>query len=384
MYKTIQGLVCATLLCSFTTAGKDTKLALLEKEMDKIAQENISTDGPGCSFGVIRDRQFLIQKSYGLANIEHQIPLSSKSVFRMASVSKQFTGFAVLLLADQGKIDLDDDIRQHLPDLNEYGVKVTINSMLGHFSGMADYDTLNKLLPKPLLSIAGGPFRLGDEDYLTNEEYYDVIRSLPLEYQPDTKQAYSNFAYYLLSELVARVSGMSMRAFTTKYMFEPLGMKSTFFADDMREIVPNRAEGYRTFEDIGLKRYETNIFVVGDGGLYTTLEDMLIWDNHFYAPILGKEPKKLMLQFNTPNSQHTAENNGISFYANGQYMEPKYTFHNGGWMGTNTSYMRRTGEQTSFVGMCNSSSIDADIFTYEVPKILTKLKIWDVTDPAIF
>ena len=362
----------------------DSALVLLEKEVDKIAQANIEEGGPGCTFGVVRDNKFMFQKSYGLANIEHQAPISSKSVFRMASVSKQFTGFAVLLLAEQGKIDLNDDIREHLPDLKDYGVKVTINSMLGHFSGMGDYDTLQTLLPTPLLSSAGGTFRLGDEDYLTNEEYYDVIKSLPLEHQPDTKQGYSNFAYFLLAELVARVTGTSLREFSTKYMFEPLGMHSTFFADDMREIVPNRAAGYRTFAEGGLKGYETNIFVVGDGGLYTTLEDMLIWDNHFYAPKLGKEPEKLMAQFNTPNSQHTYDNNGISFYANGQYIEPNYTFHNGGWMGTNTSYIRRPEEKTSFIGMCNSSSIDADIFTYEVPKILTKLKIWDVTDPAIF
>lgn len=377
-------LTAVLLTVSSLSLAQQSPLNLLEAEIDKIAQANISDDGPGCTFGVIRDKKFLIQKSYGLANIEHKVPLSSKSVFRMASVSKQFTGFAVLLLADQGKINLNDDIRQYLPDLHDYGTKVTINSMLGHFSGMADYDTLEKLLPKPLLSAAGGSFRLGDEDYLTNEEYYDVIKSLPLEHQPDTKQAYSNFAYYLLSELFVRASGMSMREFTTKYMFEPLGMQSTFFADDMREIVPNRAEGYRTFKEGGLKRYETNIFVVGDGGLYTTLEDMLIWDNHFYNPTLGKDPQKLMNQFNTPNSQHSYENDGINFYANGQYVESRYTFHNGGWMGTNTSYIRRPEEQTAFVGMCNSSSIDADIFTYEIPKSLTKLKIWDVTDPAIF
>ncbi|WP_440053314.1 serine hydrolase domain-containing protein [Pseudoalteromonas sp. T1lg65] len=375
--------ITALLLFPHASPAKKPALAALEAELDKIALKKIPVAGPGCTVGVIRDRQLLIQKSYGLANIEHQVPLNSKSVFRMASVSKQFTGFAVLLLADQGKLNLDDDIRQYLPDLHDYGVKVTINAMLGHTSGMADFDTLQQLLPKPLLSSAGGKFRLGDEDYLTNEEFYNVIKSLPLAHRPNTKQAYSNFAYFLLAELVTRVSGKSMREFTTQFMFKPLGMQSTFFADDMREIVPNRAYGYRTFED-GLKHYETNIFVVGDGGLYTTLEDMLIWDNHFYAPKLGKDPQKLMEQFNTPNSQFTAENNGISYYANGQYIEPDYTFHNGGWMGTSTSYIRRPAEQTSFVGMCNSSSIDPDIFTYELPKILSKLKIWDVTDPAIF
>ncbi|CAM4188105.1 serine hydrolase domain-containing protein [Pseudoalteromonas byunsanensis] len=384
MYKSIKGIAGVIFLFSFAVMGSETQLTLLEKEIDRIAEESIPANGPGCSVGIIKNQQFLFKKSYGLANIEHQVPLSSISVFRMASVSKQFTGFAVLLLAEKGKINLDDGIRKHLTDLKDYGVKVTINSMLGHVSGMADYDTLKSLLPKPLLSAAGGPFRLGDEDYLTKEEYYDVIKSLPLEHQPDTQQAYSNFAYFLLSELVAKVSGMSMREYTTKHIFEPLGMHNTFFADDMREIVPNRAEGYRTFKDNGLKRYETNIFVVGDGGLYSTLEDMLIWDNHFYTPKLGDAPNKLMAQFNTPNSQHSYEKNGITFYANGQYIEPNYTLHNGGWMGTSTSYIRRPKEQVAFVSMCNSSSLDANVFTYEMPKILTKLKIWDVTDPAIF
>ncbi len=384
MYKKIHWLVCAISLCSFTTTGKDTKLAVLENEIDAMANELIKANGPGCSVGIIKNNQFLFKKSYGLANIEHQVPLSSTSVFRMASVSKQFTGFAVLLLADQGKINLDDDIREHLPDLNDYGVSVTINSMLGHVSGMGDYDDMLKLLPKPLLSASGVTFRLGDQDYLSNEEFYDVIKSLPLAHQPNSKQKYSNFAYYLLSELVARVSGLSMRAFSTKYIFEPLGMHNTFFADDMREIIPNRAEGYQTFKTGGLKRYETNIFVVGDGGLFTTLEDMLLWDNHFYTSILGENPKKMMHQFNTPNSEYSYENDGVTFYANGQYIEPNYTLHSGDWLGTSTSYIRRPKEKIAFLSMCNSSSLNADNFTHEIPKILTKLKLWDVTNPEVY
>ena len=384
MYKKIHWLVCAISLCSFTTTGKDTKLAVLENEIDAMANELIKANGPGCSVGIIKNNQFLFKKSYGLANIEHQVPLSSTSVFRMASVSKQFTGFAVLLLADQGKINLDDDIREHLPDLSDYGVSVTINSMLGHVSGMGDYDDMLKLLPKPLLSASGVTFRLGDQDYLSNEEFYDVIKSLPLAHQPNSKQKYSNFAYYLLSELVARVSGLSMRAFSTKYIFEPLGMHNTFFADDMREIIPNRAEGYQTFKTGGLKRYETNIFVVGDGGLFTSLEDMLLWDNHFYTSILGENPKKMMHQFNTPNSEYSYENDGVTFYANGQYIEPNYTLHSGDWLGTSTSYIRRPKEKTAFLSLCNSSSLNADNFTHEIPKILTKLKLWDVTNPEVY
>ena len=151
-----------------------------EKRVDNIFQDKFPADSPGCSVGVFKDQSILFEKSYGLANLEHNVPLSAKSVHRLASVSKQFTAFSVLLLADEGKIDLEDDIRIYLPDLHDYGTKVSINSMLGHFSGMADYRDFEKLLPKPLLSSAGGPFRLGNQDYLTNNEYYDVIKTLPL------------------------------------------------------------------------------------------------------------------------------------------------------------------------------------------------------------
>jgi CubicO group peptidase (beta-lactamase class C family) len=362
-------------------------LDLLESEMDKIAKSNITTNGPGCSVGIIQDTKFIFKKSYGFANVEHQVPLSSSSVFRMASVSKQFTALAVLLLADDGVINLNDDIRAYLPDLHDYGVKVTINSMLGHFSGMADYDTLQKLLPKPLLSAAGGPFRLGDEDYLTNQEYYEVIKSLPLAQEPNQKQGYSNFAYYLLSVLVEKASGLSLRKFSDKHIFKPLGMHNTFFADDMREIIPNRADGYRTFNEAninGLKRYMTNLFSVGDGGLHTTIDDMLIWDNHFYSPKLGKNPKKLMEQMNTANGPYPDVDEAKWYYANGQYTDGRYFFHNGGWMGTSTSYVRRPDTNASVIAMCNSSSLDANAFTYPTFQILTDLGLWNGIDPSIF
>ena len=384
MCKSIQILACVTLLSSLTAHAKDSQLSLLEKAMDKIAVESIPTDGPGCSVGIIQDQKFIFKKSYGLASVEHQVPLSSKSVFRMASVSKQFTAYAVLLLADDGVINLDDDIRAYIPELHDYGVKVSINSMLGHFSGMADYQHLETLLPKPLKSAAGGLFRLGDEDYLTQQEYFDVIKSLPLADKPYQRQGYSNFAYYLLSVLVEKASGMTLREFADQRIFKPLGMKATFFADDMREIVPNRAQGYRTFENGGLKRYETNIFVVGDGGLYTTLEDMLIWDNHFYTPILGKEPKKLMTLFNKPNGQFPDDEEQKWYYANGQYTDGRFFFHNGGWMGTDTSYVRRPDTNTSAVAMCNSSSLNVNAFTYSTFEILTDLKLWDGVDPSVF
>ena len=133
MHRLIQAFTFGLLISSGQTFAQNKQLMLLEKRMDAIAEKSITPDGPGCSISIIQNEQFIFKKSYGLANLEHQIPLNSQSVFRMASVSKQFTAFAVLLLADDGAIKLTDDIRLHLPELKDYGRKISINSILGHF-----------------------------------------------------------------------------------------------------------------------------------------------------------------------------------------------------------------------------------------------------------
>jgi len=371
------------LTASFATYP-NTNPDLLEKKIDEIASGMIDSNGPGCSVGVIQNEKYLFKKSYGLANVEHSVELNSTTKFRMASVSKQFTAFAVLLLADDGKINLNDDIRKYLPDLHDYKETVTINSMLGHFSGMGDYDTLKELLPKPLLSAAGGPFHIGDEDYLSNNEYYTMLKSLPLYTSPNQQQRYSNFAYNLLTLLVEKVSGMSFRQFTQQRMFEPLGMHDTFFADNKREVISNRAYGYRTNEEDALEVFMTNIYVVGDGGLFTTLDDMLLWDINFSNPRLGKDPKRFMAFMNTPNGDFPDTDEKKWYYANGQYTDGRYFFHNGGWLGTDTSYIRRPDTHTSVIAMCNSSSLDVNAITYPMFQILSDLKLWEGEDPSIY
>lgn len=391
MDKIKNGIVMTTGLCvffSFLTISfasyANTTVALLEKKVDDIASGMIDSHGPGCSVGVIQNENYLFKKSYGLASVEHAVELDSKTKFRMASVSKQFTAFAVLLLADDGKINLNDDIRKYLPDLYDYKETVTINSMLGHFSGMGDYDTLKELLPKPLLSAAGSPFHIGDEDYMSNNEYYTMLKSLPLHVSPNQQQRYSNFAYNLLTLLVEKVSGMSFRQFTQQRMFEPLGMHNTFFADYKREVILNRAYGYRTNDENNLEVFMTNIYVVGDGGLFTTLDDMLLWDNNFSKPKLGKDPEQLMALMNTPNGDFPDTDEKKWYYANGQYTDGRYFFHNGGWLGTSTSYVRRPDTQTSVIAMCNSSSLDVNAMTYPMFQILSDLKLWEGEDPSIY
>ncbi len=322
---------------------------------------------PGCSVGVIENGLLIHKSGYGLANLELGIELGGDNVHRMGSVSKQFTAMAVLLLWEEKKVNLEEDIRTYLPELRNYGERVTVNSMLGHFSGMADYDYITggkKGIVDGGLnirSVAGGPFRLGNEDYLTIEEFYDVVKEAGLRRPPNTQWEYSNLAYFLLSMLVEEVSGESLREYAKSRIFEPLEMTNTFFSDEPTEIVNNRASGYIPSPDgNGYVIDMTNLFWVGDGGLHTTVEDMAKWDKNFYEPKVGLDPIQLLQLFNSPNSDFDDSGH---LYANGQFITEKgrrKSFsHSGNWLGTSTHYARFPNEQFSTIVLCNDASLSA-------------------------
>jgi CubicO group peptidase (beta-lactamase class C family) len=329
---------------------------------------DIPDGAPGCNVGVARQGEYIHKAGYGLANLELDVPLDGNNVHRMGSVSKQFTALAVLLLADEGAINLNADIRTYLPALRDYsadypGSTVSVNAVLGHTAGMADYDFISSgsddEVPDGvnLKDAMGKPFRIGNEDYLTIDEFYEVVKRVRLRHAPNEQWEYSNLGYFLLSMLVEEVSGQSLREFAEQRMFGPLGMTETFFSDDPVEIVKNRAYGYAPAEGGGYVTDMTNLFWVGDGGLHTNLDDMLIWDNYFYTPSLGRDPEALLQQFNTPNTRLPAQEN---FYANGQFVASTPLgisyLHSGGWLGTTTFYARLPEQEVSVMLMCNDVS----------------------------
>jgi CubicO group peptidase (beta-lactamase class C family) len=203
------------------------------KEVDTLFSSIDKDKVPGCNVGVIQNGEFIHKAGYGLANLEVGVSLNGDNVHCIASVSKQFTAMSVLLLADERKIDLQDDIRKYLPELKNYGHKVSINSMLGHTSGMADYDYISSYTDSDVIggvnlrNTMGTPFRLGNEDYLSITEFYDVVKQVSLRNEPNTKWRYSNLAYFLLSMLVEEVSGESLRDYANKRIFQPLKINYT-------------------------------------------------------------------------------------------------------------------------------------------------------------
>lgn len=350
----------------------DAGAAAFKDSVDEIFA-SIDAASPGCSVGVIEKGELIHKAGYGLANMELGIALDGSHIHRVASVSKQFTAMAVHLLAEEGKIDLDADIRIYLPKLREYEVPVTINWMLGHVSGMADYDYVTdnddseRNPGMNIKSAAGGPFRLGNEDYLTIEEFYEVVRKVPLKQPPNLQYAYSNLAYFLLSMLVEEVSDKSLRDYADEKIFQPLGMSRSFFSDKPTEIVINRASGYKPTED-GYETDMTNLFWVGDGGLHTNIEDMAKWDQNFYEPSIGQNPSALLQKFNTPNSDLDSGMDGR--YANGQQIRQedgrlRYS-HSGGWLGTSTYYARYPEDRFSVIIFCNDVSQNPRLYANRI------------------
>ena len=252
--KLLSGIILLVLLPTYSLAND------LNKNVDKLFSAIDEKNAPGCNVGVIQNGKFVYKAGHGLANMELGVNLDGNNIHRIASVSKQFTAMSVLLLAEEGKINLEDDIRQHLPELNDYGSKITINSMLGHTSGMADYDYITSYTAKKvknginLRNSMGNPFRLGNEDYLSINDFYNVVKKVPLRNKPNKKLRYSNLAYFLLSMLVEEVSGESLRNYADKRIFQPLGMNDTFYSDDPTEIVKNRASGYKKIRKVATKQ----------------------------------------------------------------------------------------------------------------------------------
>jgi len=225
----------------------------------------------------MKDGRIVYKHGYGMADLDHDVTITSSTVFHVASMSKQFTAASILLLVQQGKLSLDDDVRKYVPELPNFGSLITIRHLIYHASGLRDQWNL--------LGLAGWRYSL---DLITDEDVMSVITTQKdLNFKPGEKHVYCNTGYTLLAIIVKRVSGMSFREFTTKNIFEPLGMNHTFFRDDHAEIVKNNAYGYEPKEGGTYRLGLTNFDTAGATSLHTTVEDLALWDENFYHPRVG-------------------------------------------------------------------------------------------------
>jgi CubicO group peptidase (beta-lactamase class C family) len=347
-------------------AGKSNGNQLrLEAAVDEVFQDLTTTGSPGCALGVYRGGQIIYEKGYGLANIEEGVAISPKSVFDIGSTSKQFTASSILLLEKEGKLSVEDDVHKYIPELPDYGKKITILNLLNHTSGLRDYLTL--------FDIAG----VSVDSVTTDEDAMALItRQRGLNFAPGSEYLYSNTGFFLLSVIVQRVSGKTLREFAADNIFSPLQMSHTQYRDDHRALVPERAMAYDENEKKDGFTLNVSYFEqTGDGAVHTSVEDLLKWDENFYS---GQVGGKIFLA----ELQETAKlNDGKRLnYAKGlvvsDYRGLRTVSHGGSWGGYRAQLLRFPDQHFSVATLCNLGSADpsrrasqvADVYLNSVMK----------------
>ena len=328
-----------------------------EKLADQIVSAAIDEgETPGATVAVQQNGKIIFSKGYGYADLEYGIKNTPATIFHVASVSKQFTAFAIAMLADQGKIKLDDDIRKYIPELHDFGSVITIEHLVHHTSGLRDQWSL--------LMMAG--WRL--DDVITKDQIMRVLsRQTDLNFKPGDEMLYSNTGYTLMAEIVSRVTGEPFAEWCKKNIFDPLDMKSTLFYDDHEKIVKNRAYSY--YEDPGgFKKSVLSYANAGATSLFTTVEDLSLWAVNFETMKVGN--KNVM---DIMNRRFILNNGDTIRYAFGQAIEKYKSLmsysHGGADAGYRTFLLRFPEQHFSVCVFSNLASFDPGGLSYELANL---------------
>ena len=311
-----------------------------------------STGHPGCAVGVYQDGRTLYEGAYGLANLEHGVPINPRhTVFDVGSVSKQFTAASILLLVQDGKLSLADDIRRYMPEMPDVGHVITIDNLLHHTSGLRDYPAMRWMMGRTWW------------DYETEQESLDLIaRQRGLNFTPGSKHTYSNTNYILLAQIVRRVSGKSLAAFAHDRVFAPLGMAHTYFEDTLGRVTPHRAAGYAQLSHGVFEARSSRVVAYGSGGLQTTVSDLARWQGNFDVPRVGGAWLVQQLEQTGVLNDGTRIDyaRGLEVYEqDAGYHGLRTVLHNGGtWDGFRATAMRLTRDRLSTIVLCNSDAGD--------------------------
>lgn len=250
------------------------------RKVDELFLKWERSDSPGCAIAVIKNGRVIYKQSYGMADLERHVHLSTQSIFNISSLSKQFTAMCVVLLDKQKKISLDDDIRKYLPEIPDYGQKIAIKHLIHHTSGLRDYIDL--------IFLAG----MNNEKHSSEASIIKLLsRQSKLNFKPGEKFQYNNTGYYLLGVIVKRISKKTLAEFAEENIFKVLKMNHTHFCEKYDELVENRAVGYSKGEN---GKYKTGFNfhnTIGDGGILTSVDDLFLWDQNFYQnSLFGEDP----------------------------------------------------------------------------------------------
>ncbi|MEM1260414.1 MAG: serine hydrolase domain-containing protein [Bacteroidota bacterium] len=329
-----------------------------EKAINDLFEEWDSKKTPGASIAVIHNREIVLKHSFGMANLEHDIPLTSSSLFNIASNSKQFTVFALLNLAKENKLSIADDIRIHLPELPDFGHKITIQHLMQHTHGIRGIT--------PLLGMAGWNI----EDVMTREAILNILSNQKeLDFEPGTNFSYNNSGYMLLAEIIERVSGSSFHDYLQTNIFEPLAMNATVLFEDNEKVIPKMASPYY-FDGTSYKKGIRNFKdIVGNTGIRTSIEDLSKWINNYGTHQIGSTAIfQKMLQ---PTVLSNGEKLEYCFGLKKSHFKGRQVIsHGGAHVGYRSQMLRFPNDNVAIVVLSNNGSLDADGKAYKIAEIL--------------
>ena len=333
-----------------------------ETKVDQLFEEWNRPHSPGAAIAVTRNGEIIYTHGYGMANLEYDIPITTSTIFDIASVSKQFAAFAIVTLSHQGKLSIDDDIRTHLPDVPDFGNIITIRHLLHHTSGLRDW--------VQSLVIAG----VGMDDVISFKHILKMVRhQKALNFEPGAEYLYSNTGYNLLAEIVETVTGNSFREWTDTHIFKPLGMTNSHFHDDYEMILKNRAYSYQVDKNGGFKHAVNNTTALGSSSLYSTVEDLAKWILNFDDTRIGEQT--VIAQMHERGVLNNGEQISYAFGLNiGEYRGLQTVGHSGSWRGFRSHLMRFPDQKFGVVILCNLDTFNplhlaekvADIYLSDV------------------
>lgn len=311
--------------------------AFANDKVDAIFAEYAKPGSPGCAIGVLQNGKTVLAKGYGLADLDHQIKIDARSRFYMASVSKQFTSMALLVAEKEGKLSLDDSIRKWLPEMPAYADGITIRRMLDHTSGLRDFLVLWQMRG------------FSNESVLTQQPTLALIaRQKALNFPIGSDYNYSNSGYLLAAIALERATGKTLAQWTKEKIHTPLEMTASRFQDDHGDPVPNRAHGYLRRSG-AIKTVDVGFDLVGSGGMYSNIEDMLKWARNFDEQTVGKG---LFDKLTTPATL-TDGRPTPGGYALGIINKDGTLSHSGGASGYSTYLLRIPEKKLTVVCLCN-------------------------------
>lgn len=366
MKKFIFLLVVCVPAFAFAQTWDDT-VRMIEKLMERYKPGN-----PGAQLAISRNGQVIYSKAWGMADLEHNVPLTTTSIIEAGSVSKQFTAAAILLLEEQGKLSLNDDVRKHIPELKNYGTPITLRHMMQHTSGLKDWGSI--------AALAGWP--RSTKTYNNDDALHIISLQQSLNNTPGSEYIYSNSGYNLFAIVVERVSGMSLADFTKKFIFEPAGMTRTEWRNEYRKVVPNRAIAYSKPGGV----YYTNMpneFVYGNGGLLTTAEDLLTWTHYYMNGKLGG-PALLKKQLTTNPLNNGNKNDYAAGLFIGKINGVDLIAHDGATAGYRANLEHLPSVGVTIAWLSNTAEFSGSAMQDGLRNLFVKPTPAQTTDAAVF